>query len=692
VKTLIVDNYDSFTFNLYHLIACVNGVEPLVFRNDEITWEQFQELGIDNIVISPGPGRPENDRDFGICRRILLESQKPVFGVCLGLQGLGHLFGGEVVEAPEPVHGRTSSIFHDGSGIFAGIPQGFSAVRYHSLMVGRPVPDCLRVTAWTEDELIMGLEHRERPIWAVQFHPESVCTEFGEELMRNFADLTRSLGTEGRGLNGFNGLKSAQCVQSVANNFLFTRRLDIHPCPERAFCRLFGDESPAFWLDTAIPESGRGRFSFMGAVGGPNSFWLTYSVADRQLVLNRGAQREIRGVSLFDFLQEHLDGHRTQGVDLPFDFNGGFVGYLGYELKADCGAQDAHRSLNPDASLMFVDRFLAFDHLEKAVYLICSGTPDDRAGANEWFDQVEHLLRSASDDSPLPAPRAESIRFSLEQDRQQYLKNIRSCLRSIRAGESYEICLTNRLTARTTVDPLAYYRVLRRFNPAPHSAFLRFPEVSVACSSPELFLEVDRNSVVESKPIKGTAARAADAGEDQLAREMLRTSVKTRSENLMIVDLLRHDLGRVSEVGSIDVPEMMKVETYRNLHQLVSTIRGRLRPDATSIDCVRSAFPGGSMTGAPKLRTMELIDRLETSARGVYSGAIGYLALNGAANLNIVIRTAVFSGGNVSVGAGGAIVALSNPEEEFSEMVLKSRALVDAFRPLVAGDVWIGLG
>jgi len=190
IKTLIVDNYDSFTFNLFHLVAAINGVEPLVVRNDELTWEEFENLGIDNVVISAGPGRPENERDFGICRRIILESRLPILGVCLGLQGVGYLFGGKVVQAPEPVHGRTSAIFHDESGIFAGIPQGFHAVRYHSLIVSRSVPDALRITAWTDDKLVMGLEHRERPIWAVQFHPESVCTEYGAHLVKNFAERT----------------------------------------------------------------------------------------------------------------------------------------------------------------------------------------------------------------------------------------------------------------------------------------------------------------------------------------------------------------------------------------------------------------------------------------------------------------------------------------------------------------------
>ncbi|MGW4249488.1 anthranilate synthase component II, partial [Nocardia sp. NPDC004722] len=203
MRTLLIDNYDSFTYNLYQLISQVNGVEPVVVRNDEVG--SIEELGLerfDNIVISPGPGRPDVPRDFGISAEVIARAELPLLGVCLGHQGIVLAVGGEVVAAPRARHGYPDRITHDGRDLFAGVPQDFSAVRYHSLCAGRPLPAELEVTATATDGVVMGVRHRTRPQWGVQFHPESISSEHGELLLRNFADLTTSYRHSGVPLAG----------------------------------------------------------------------------------------------------------------------------------------------------------------------------------------------------------------------------------------------------------------------------------------------------------------------------------------------------------------------------------------------------------------------------------------------------------------------------------------------------------
>ncbi|WP_434383382.1 aminodeoxychorismate synthase component I [Melittangium boletus] len=680
MKTLLVDNYDSFTFNLYQLCAEVSGTPPLVVRND-VDWAHLQSLDFDQVVLSPGPGRPERAADFGVCTRLLQEATWPVLGVCLGHQGLGHVHGARVVHAPEVMHGRASAILHDGTGLFAGVPQGFSAVRYHSLMV-TDLPACLERTAWTADGLVMGLRHRELPQWGVQFHPESIRSEHGRRLFENFQALSRAfLQTHRRPARAgpAPSLPAAEAgtrAPVTAERFTVRfRRLPLFPEPEAVFLHLFGEAPRAFWLDSSRVEPGLARFSFMGEAGGPEGLEVRYHVQPRALWVTRGPHTERRDESLFDYLRRELARRRVVSEALPFDFNGGFVGYLGYELKAECGGDAAHVSPLPDAHLLLADRLLAFDAQERVVYGVCLAREEDAAGAEAWLDSLEARLRAVPPAPPLAeTPSGPTPEVQFARSRERYLADIAACQREIREGETYEVCLTNTLRTAPPPEPLAYYRRLRRMSPTPYAAFLRLGDTVLACSSPERFLRIDRAGLVESKPIKGTVARGRDAQEDARLEAALRASEKDRSENLMIVDLVRNDLGRVCEVGSVHVPVLMDVERYATVHQLVSTIRGRLRPESTAVDCIQAAFPGGSMTGAPKKRTLALLDRLEGAARGPYSGAIGFLGVGGGADLNIVIRTAVVCPEALSLGVGGAVVALSQPEAEWEELLLKARA------------------
>jgi para-aminobenzoate synthetase len=690
MRTLLIDNYDSFTFNLFQLIAEVNGEEPVVVRNDGATWEEMAGWDVDNIVISPGPGRPERPADFAVCADAIREAEVPLLGVCLGHQGLGHLSGGEVVHAPEVMHGRLSGVHHDGSALFEGIPQGFEVVRYHSLCLAEPLPDSLERTAWTEDGVVMGVAHRDRPSFGVQFHPESICTSHGETLLRNFRDLTLEFarGRRRRGQGGpvrsiVPGRSQAAHGERVTARHL-VRRLDREFDSELAFTHLYADDPHAFWLDSSRSGDAMSRFSFMGGSDGPLAAQVYYDVSATETTVVRGGSTEVHAETIFDLLHRELGRYAGVTADLPFDFDCGFVGYIGYEVKADCGGTLVHRSSVPDAAFLFCDRLIAFDHVAGATYLVC--LVDDEGDAGErWLDEVERLLdavaaRPTAAAGPVRSPRRQPLDFYLSRDEPTYLADIDRCRQNLVEGETYEVCLTNKVRTDAVLDPLPLYRTLRRINPAPFSAFLRLEGVAVASSSPERFLRVGRDRVVEAKPIKGTINRGETPEEDALLSESLRTSEKNRAENLMITDLLRNDLGTVCEVGSVHVPHLMAIESYETVHQLVSTIRGRLRTGLDAVDCVRACFPGGSMTGAPKKRTMEIIDDLEGEARGVYSGAIGYFGLCGAADLNIVIRTVVMSREETSIGVGGAIVMQSDADEEYQETLLKAEAPMRAIR------------
>jgi para-aminobenzoate synthetase len=687
MKTLLIDNYDSFTYNLFQLLSEANGEEPIVVRNDELGWAEIAAgRDFDNIVISPGPGNPDREGDFGVCAEAIRDSEVPLLGVCLGHQGLCSVHGGKVVHAPEAMHGRLTAVLHEDSPMFAGLPREFQVVRYHSLCVEQPLPEELEATAWTSDGILMGVAHRTRPQWGLQFHPESICTEHGRDLLARFRDLTiEHSGRRDGGPVMLDG-RVSRPAPGGAGLELRTRRLDSIHDPERAFVHLYGDSADAFWLDSSMLDE-RTRFSFMGDTSGPLASSIDYDVGSGELRVAAGGETRVLEESIFDYQAREIRRLRQLSDDLPFDFNCGFAGYFGYELKADSGGSGAHRSSLPDAHFVFADRMIAFDHVERCTYVLGVAERGETEALDRWIAETALRLASlppiAEPEWSEVATERDPVRFTLSRSHQRYIEDIEACKRYLIDGETYEICLTNKITAEVSPDPLPLYRTLRRINPAPFSAYLRIGEAAVVSSSPERFLSIGRDRWAEAKPIKGTTRRAQDPAEDVRLAEELRTGEKNRAENLMITDLLRNDLGVVSEIGTVHVPFLMHVESYETVHQLVSTVRGLLREELEPPDCIRACFPGGSMTGAPKKRTMELIDSLEGEARGVYSGAIGYLGLSGGCDLNIVIRTIVIDGETTTIGVGGAIVMQSDAEDEYQETLLKGTAPMKAIDPRV---------
>jgi len=441
--------------------------------------------------------------------------------------------------------------------------------------------------------------------------------------------------------------------------------LDSWVDPAAAFVALYGDDTDVFWLDDSL-------HSTAGMSAAPMSA-APISAAPMSYMGRASRVVTSMDTDVLRLLRDDMPRDRGEGAVPRFEL--GWVGWLGYELRSSTMREPHSRtSRYPDAALLFVDRAVEFDHASREARIIALGDSWTEE-LSAWRDDVTMRLRDAG--APKRAaqlPPGGTVTWAYSDN--EYLGMIAACQRAIVAGDAYQLCLTTEAATSVRPDPLAAYLELRESSPTHHGALLRVGPVSVLSASPEQFLTVSPSGIVTSSPIKGTRRRGESAQADAALREELESSDKERAENLMIVDLMRNDIARVSEIGTVEVTSLLSVESYAHVHQLVSTIRGRLAAGRNGIDAVEACFPAGSMTGAPKLSATRILDRIEERARGVYSGALGYFSTDGSIDLSMVIRTIVIDDSGATVGTGGGITALSVPHDELEEARLKAAALL----------------
>jgi para-aminobenzoate synthetase component I len=410
-------------------------------------------------------------------------------------------------------------------------------------------------------------------------------------------------------------------------------------------------------------------------------------------VLEAGTWRAAEGDAL-DVARGWLREMRTEVMPGLPPFQCGVAGYIGYDYGAVLERVPPTRYDDlalPDVVLGRYDWVIAWDHQSGAAWLISRGGPERRRMVLDRLASAAHRDVARSQPAPEPWPRgivapayasdaATDIGLRSTFTHRGYLDGVARVREYIVAGDIFQANLSQRFQARLREPPFELYRRLRRRNPAPFAAYLAFDDVTVLSASPERFLRLDPDGQVESRPIKGTRPRGLGPMHDAALGRALAESVKDRAENVMIVDLLRNDLSRVCRPGTVRVPELFALEQHPTVHHLVSTVLGDLEPGADAVDLVRAAFPGGSITGAPKVRAMEIIAELEPTRRGVYCGSIGYLSATGAMDTSIVIRTFVLRESELYFQAGGGIVADSDPELEYRETLDKAAGLIATLR------------
>ncbi len=438
--------------------------------------------------------------------------------------------------------------------------------------------------------------------------------------------------------------------------------------------KLFFKKKYSFFLDSGMDPERLGRYSFIGA----DPFARIEAKGEEIKVLEGNKIENLKG-NPFKILKKLLSKYDIKNcTDLPFV--GGAVGFLAYDLchHIENLPKKAYDDIElPDMIMGFYDGIIIIDHLNNKKYAVSVGIPDmSEEQARERVKEIKKYVESSKVSDHLRDELYSKNRVDLKSnfDPNSYYKTIDKVREYIRCGDIYQMNMTQRFTTKINRHPLKIYEELRTINPAPFASYLQFGDIQIVSSSPERFLQL-RNGIVETRPIKGTMPRGSNSQEDEENSYILRNSVKDMAENLMIVDLMRNDIGRVCKFGSIKVPELFSIEKYSTVFHMVSTVIGELREDCDAIECIEATFPGGSITGAPKVRSMEIIDELEPTCRHIYTGSIGYIGFDGDMDINIVIRTILVKGDQAYYQVGGGIVWDSIPEKEYQETLDKGVAL-----------------
>jgi len=462
---------------------------------------------------------------------------------------------------------------------------------------------------------------------------------------------------------------------------------------------LIKDKPYSFFLDSGMDPQRLGRYSFLGSEP-----FLAISSRGSEVTVIRGQEHEVQHGNPFDIMGNLLDTYKLDHCPSPVPFLGGAVGYFGYDL---CHFIEHLPSTSvddlglPESCFAFYDTIVAFDHLDGKVYLVATGFPETEEGRRlrrarmrleeikDWLHSSHSVIASEAKQSRdrdcfvAAASRNDGqdtkIRLKSNFAPEEYRKAVNRVREYIAAGDVFQVNLSQRFEADLKIPPHELYKRLRAVNPAPFAGYLNFPGIVIVSASPERFLKVG-SDLVETRPIKGTRPRGGDCTEDErLAYELIHSN-KDRAENVMIVDLERNDLGRVCHYGTVKVTELAILETFPTVFHLTSTVIGRLRRGKSNIDLLKATFPGGSITGAPKVRAMEIIDELEPTRRSVYTGSMGYLSFNEDMDVNIIIRTFLIKEGKAYFQVGGGIIYDSDPEAEYMETLDKARALIRALQ------------